>query len=67
MVIAGLGCKYASTYDASFYWKYFSNRLDLIKTNGAQIATSIKFSYGFIFLDWFSCIIENLQYPCSYQ
>ena len=33
MVIAGLGCKYASAYETSFYWKDFPNRLHLIKTN----------------------------------
>ena len=27
MVIAGLGSKYASAYDTSFYWKDFLSRL----------------------------------------
>ena len=33
MIIAGLGSKYASAYDTSFYWKDFPNRFHLIKTN----------------------------------
>ena len=32
MVTAGVGSKYASAYDTSFYWKEFPGRLHLIKT-----------------------------------
>ena len=33
MVTAGLGSKYVSAYDTSFYWKDLANRIHLIKTN----------------------------------
>ena len=31
MVTSGVGSKYASAYDTSFYWKEFPSRLHLIK------------------------------------
>ena len=31
MATAGLASRYASAYDASFYWKEFSSRVHLIK------------------------------------
>ena len=52
MVIVGLGSKYASAYDTSFYWKDFPGRLDLIKTNTTLNSSFYKIFAWIYFLRW---------------
>ena len=66
MVIAGLGSKYASAYDTSFYWKDFLGRRFFITTNTTLNSTFYKiFTWIYFFRqviktdNTFSCIIQK--------
>ena len=50
MVTAGLGSKYVSAYDTSFYWKEFSSRLHLSKTKTTLNRGLYKFFEWIYFL-----------------
>ena len=51
MVIVRLGSKYASEYDAGFYWKDFPIDLISLKLTLRELITSTEFSHGFVYLD----------------
>ena len=67
MVTAGVGSKYASTYDASFYWKECPRRLHLIRIKSGfyKVFAWIYFLRREIKTDiaQFSSIIQKLQKP----
>ena len=53
MVIARMSSKYTTAYDTSFYWKDFSSRLHLIKTNTTLNSGFIKI------LAWIYSLIDG--------